>query len=87
VFGEVPACGFFARHVKNLELSNVEIVTEKPDARPAFALTDVDGADLFRVRVPSSLSAFALKKVRNFRVFGSQFVAHKILAQVDSASF
>ena len=87
MFGEVPASGLFARHVKNLELSNVEIVTEKPDARPVFALTDVDGADLFRVRVPSSPSVFALKKIRNFRVFGSQFVADKSLAQVDTASF
>ena len=48
MFGELPATGFFIRHVRNVELSNVEIQTAKPDARPAFWLQDVTGADFFR---------------------------------------
>jgi len=85
MFGALPASGFFVRHVKNLEMSNVEIATREPDLRPAFSLIDVDGADLFRLRVPrpSSAPAFSLKQVSNFRVFGSQFVPDNILAKVD----
>jgi hypothetical protein len=87
MFGELPATGFFARHVKNLEMTNVEIATEKKDARPAFWFADVQGVDLFRVRVPSSRPVFGLNKVTNFRIFGSQFVPDKTLADADSASF
>ncbi len=85
MFGALPACGFFVRHVKNLEMSNIEIATENPDARPAFALVDVAGADLFRVRVPRPASgpAFSLRQVSDFRVCGSQFVPNQSFPQVD----
>jgi len=85
MFGALPATGFFVRHVKNLEMSNVEIATREPDLRPAFSLFDVDDADLFRVRVPrpSSAPVFSLKQVSNFRVFGSQFVPDKSFPSVD----
>ena len=52
MFGQLPATGFYLRHVRNLEVSNVEVATEVADARAAFCLQDVDGADFFRVRVP-----------------------------------
>jgi polygalacturonase len=86
MFGDLPATGFFIRHVKNLEMSNVEIAVEKSDQRPAFALLDVDGADFFRVRVPrtSSSNAFHLSKVGSFRVFGSQFVRDQESSYVDN---
>jgi len=73
MFGDLPACGWFVRHARNLEVSNVEIATEHPDARPAFWLKEVQGADFFRVRVGSTSdrSLFDLRRVRNFRVFGS----------------
>lgn len=85
MFGALPATGFFVRHVKNLEMSNVEIATREPDLRPTFSLIDVDGADLFRVRVPrpSSAPTFSLKQLSNFRVFGSQFVPDNIFPKVD----
>jgi polygalacturonase len=87
MFGDIPASGIFFRHLRNLELSNVEIATETPDARPAFWLKDVEGADCFRVRVPrgsGSGGAFDLRGVKDFRVFGSQFVADAAGKQIDS---
>src|SRR5690242_15951298 len=54
MFGTLPASGFFLRHARNVEFSNIEIATGKPDARAAFWVEDVDGLDLFRVRVPSN---------------------------------
>jgi polygalacturonase len=89
MFGALPATGFFVRHVKNLEMSNVEIATREPDLRPAFSLIDVDGADIFRVRVPrpSPAPAFSLKQVSNFRVFGSQFVPDKSFPSADEKLF
>ena len=71
IYGYLPATGFDFRRVRNLEVSNVEIATETADARAAFCLQDVDGADFFRVRVPGGSPAFDLRAVQNFRSFGS----------------
>ena len=57
--------------MRNLEVSNVEVATEAADARAAFCLQDVEGADFFRVRVPKGSTAFDLRAVKNFRSFGS----------------
>jgi polygalacturonase len=85
MFGPLPGSGFFLRHIRNLEMSNVEIATETPDARPAFWLKDIDGADFFRLRIPKSApAAFQLQQVSNFRVFGSQFIPDTSAAQIDS---
>jgi polygalacturonase len=88
MFGELPASGFFCRHVRNLEMSNVEIATVQPDGRPAFWLQDVDGADFFRVTVPrgGNASAFQLLNVNQFRVFGSRAVKDAAFDKVSSRS-
>jgi hypothetical protein len=72
MFGFLPATGFFLRHAKNLEFTNTEIATAKPDSRPAFWAEDVDGLDLFRIRVAPGNVSCALRNVQDFRSFGSQ---------------
>jgi hypothetical protein len=52
MFGAMPASGFFLRHMRNVEMSHVEIANATPDARPAFYLTDVERADFFAVTAP-----------------------------------
>lgn len=75
MFGTLPAYGFFVRHVKNIDFSNVEIVYEKPDARPAFWMNDVDGVDCFRIKTKAPEgSAFHLQDVSDFRVFGCKSI-------------
>jgi polygalacturonase len=85
MFGTLPASGFFVRHVKNLEFGNVEIVTEKPDSRPAFWLDTVEGADFFRVKANNGQSSanFKLKNVSDFRVFGSRSIKDVTQDKVD----
>jgi polygalacturonase len=84
MFGDLPATGFFARHVRNLEMSNVEIATRAADARPAFWLKDVVGADFFRSRVPQGTApAFDLRQVKDFRTFGSRQLADLVIESVD----
>jgi hypothetical protein len=60
--------------VRNLEVSNLEVMTATADARPAFWLMDVDGVDFFRVKVPrnSTAPAFHMQNVTDFRNFGSK---------------
>jgi polygalacturonase len=69
MFGELPASGFFIRHARNIEMSNVEISTASADARAAIWLQDVAGADFFRMRFPAG-TAYALDRVSKFRSFG-----------------
>jgi polygalacturonase len=71
MFGELPASGFFIRHVRNIEMSGVEIATASADARPALWLRDVVGADFFRMQLPTG-TAYALDGVAQFRSFGSR---------------
>lgn len=85
MFGDLPATGLFIRHARNVETSNVEIATVNADARPAFWLHDVDGADFFRTRVPrGSAPAFDLRQVKDFRSFGAQHMADVSLESVDT---
>ena len=81
MFGPLPARGFFIRHASNVALGNVEIAAAAADARPAFWLHDVDGADFFRVSLPRGRSApsFLLRDVREFRVFGSRGLPDTVL--------
>jgi polygalacturonase len=74
MFGDLPATGFFVRHAKNIEISNLEVATEQADVRPTFHLEDVDGADFFRLRMQMRKTSgqFRLKGVSDFRVFGCQ---------------
>jgi hypothetical protein len=46
MFGTIPAYGFFVRHVRGLEMRDVEVRFTKEESRPAFVLDDVKGVDL-----------------------------------------
>ena len=69
-FGDTPSHGFFIRHVNGIEMSDLKILVQREDARPAFVLEDVRGADFFRIKIPktANTSTFALKAVEDFNV-------------------
>lgn len=85
MFGDLPATGFFIRHVRNLEVSNVEIAVERADARPAVVLIDVEDSDFFRIRTPRSTlaPAFSAIGVSSFRLFGSQHLPARTVEQAS----
>lgn len=66
----MPAYGFFIRHVKGIEMSDVEVSYMKEDLRPAFVLNDVKGADFYRIKAQHApdVPTFALTNVENFSV-------------------
>jgi polygalacturonase len=82
-FGKMPAYGFFIRHVKNIELSNVELKLENDDARPAFILEDVKGARFFNVTSTKlkDIPSFILKDVTDFRTIQCGSVPDKTIAK------
>jgi polygalacturonase len=72
-FGALPAQHFYLRHVRNIELSHVEMASTSPDARPACWLDDVSGADFSYLRLPPGAPGFLLNgTVANFRVSESR---------------
>jgi polygalacturonase len=89
MFGPMPAHGFYIRHVNNIELTNVEVAYSSPDARPAFVLDTVTDADFFRIKLPSDSHqpAFRLRKVSNFRIFGSPKIKDWQIASTESMEF
>lgn len=82
-FHPMPAAAFYIRHVKNIEMSNVEIACITPDQRPAFFLRDVQGADFFRIKLPrvGQTAAFDLNDVSGFSVARSRPTPDARIAQ------
>lgn len=84
-FGTTPSSGFFLRHMRNLEMSHVEVANRAPDARPAFHLNDVDRADFFAITAPRAAEgAFALRQVKDFRIGWSRAAADAVLNSADN---
>ncbi len=84
-FGTMPSNGFFIRHVKNIGMSNIEIVPAKEDLRPTFVLDDVQGADFFRIKTAhvDEIPMFALNNVQDFSVARARPLADTQLDRVD----
>jgi polygalacturonase len=84
-FGITPSSGFFLRHMRNLEMSHVEIANATPDARPSFYLDDVNRVDFFAITAPSNNNdAFALHNVQDLRIGWSRAAADTVLATADN---
>ena len=85
MFGTTPAYGFFLRHMRNLEMSHVEVHPAAADVRPAFFLSDVERADFFAITAPRGTEgAFALHNVKDMRVGWSRAAADATLDHADS---
>ena len=85
MFGEMPSLGFFLRHMRNVEMSHVELATVSPDARPAFYLEDVARADFFAITAPRTADGdFALNNVKDLRIGWSRAAADTVLDSADN---
>ena len=86
MFGPMPAAGFFFRHVRNLELSHVEVAPMNPDPRPSFYLQDVTRADFIAVTAPTHPAAFTFNKSEDVRIALSRAAKDTQLATADNQS-
>jgi polygalacturonase len=84
-FKVTPASAFFLRHVRNLEMSHVEVANIAPDARPAFYLSDVERADFFAITAPRTADgAFALHDVKDLRIGWSRAAKDAVIENADN---
>jgi polygalacturonase len=89
MFGAMPAHGFYIRHAKNIQMSDIEIVSQKEDARPAFVLNDVQGADFTHLKVPhvAKEPVFALNHVEDFSLTRSKPSPDTQIDRVEQKKF
>jgi hypothetical protein len=72
MFGPTPSSGFYLRHLKNIEMSHVELAPVAPDPRPSFTLEDVHRADFIAITAPSTPPAFSINKSSDVRILMSR---------------
>ena len=51
MFGELPAWGFYVRHVQGLNMKNISLQLENPDYRPALVFDDVQGLHIQSLKI------------------------------------
>lgn len=51
MFGELPAWGFYVRHVDGLQMKNVQIIADFPDYRPAMVFDDVARLNMHETQI------------------------------------
>ena len=82
-FGPTPSNAFFIRHLRNLEMSHVEVSPTGADPRPAFWLEDVHRADFFAITAPKQEN-FALHGVTDFRLAWSRAAKDTTLENAEN---
>jgi polygalacturonase len=89
MFGELPAYGFFIRHVKGLQMRDVELSYLKPDMRPPLWLNDVTGVSFINLRAQreTDVPSFVFKDVSDFSILQSWPLPDQRLERVASGKF
>ena len=89
MFGELPAYGFFIRHAKGIDLTNVQISFANDDFRPPFLLQDVSGVDFNHVSAQreDGVPAFVLRNITDFNIHDCKGVADTHIDRADQKKF
>jgi polygalacturonase len=68
MFGTTPAHGLLIRHGKGIEVSDLKVVTQAPDARPCIVVDDASHVDFFRIKTDheADTPVFVLDNVKDF---------------------
>lgn len=67
MFGDMPAYGFFLRHVNGIEMNDIQVSFTKEDRRPAFVLNSVRNVvfDAVKAQHADGVPTFVLRGVSN----------------------
>jgi hypothetical protein len=80
MFGELPAWGFYVRHVDGLVFRNMKLTAKKTDYRPAFVFDDVKKLTLDRVQVsePDAGAQVIFRNVRENKLINADIRVRSI---------
>jgi polygalacturonase len=89
MFGDIPAYGFFIRHVRGITLEDVDISYGKEDLRPAFLLDNVTDAGFYHVKAQhaAEVPTFVLKTVESFNAHQCNDIPDTKLKSVAQKKF
>jgi len=89
MFGEIPAYGFFIRHVNGLEMTGVSVSYLKDELRAPFILADAKSVELRNIKAPHGpdIPSFILKNVEDFALQQSWPLTDMRLKKVTSQQF
>jgi len=89
MFGEIPAYGFFIRHVNGLEMNGISVSYLKDDLRSPFILSDAKSVDLRNIKAQHGpdITSFILKNVEDFSLRQSWPLTDVRLKKVTSQKF
>jgi polygalacturonase len=85
MFGPMPAQGFYLRHIRNLQMSHIEVRALAPDNRPTFHLEDVHRVDFLAVTAPCT-PAFYFYQVADLRIAFSRAAKDTELVSANDLS-
>ncbi len=80
-YGDLPAYGFFCRHVDGLSFRDVRLSYEAPEERPPFLFEDVKNLSLFHVEGQVSAAARAMLILRDSH---DVFISESFLPEMNS---
>ena len=85
MFGQIPAYGFFIRHVNGIEMSDIELSWMKDDVRAPIALEDVTRATCEHLRAKRAADApvFLLQSVAKLQVIHCDPLPDAVLESVE----
>ncbi len=84
MFGEIPAYGFFIRHVRGIEMNGVNVSYLKDDARAPFVIFGAKSVEFRNLKAQrsSDVPAFILKDVDDFSIRDSYPIGDVRLSKV-----
>ncbi|PUZ24678.1 glycoside hydrolase [Chitinophaga costaii] len=70
MFGEMPAWGFYLRHVDDIKMKNITLKLDNTDFRPPFIFDDVKNIELTKIVVPApdQPDQIILRNSQNFSI-------------------
>lgn len=90
MMGRLPAYAFYVRHADRVRLRNIEVIADKPDARPAVVCDDVNDLILSGLEfsaVSADAPVFDLRNTRRAFLKGMRAPAgSRVFAQVSGAA-
>jgi polygalacturonase len=89
MFGEIPAYGFFIRHVKGIEMNDVQVSYMNEDLRPAILVESVQGMEIGNLKAQhaAGVPALVLNNVEDFTIRQSPSIADASLKAVKHQEY
>ena len=86
MFGTLPSSAFFIRHAKGVQMDHIDVSYDRPDARPAVALIDVNGAAFEHMNIQrfDNIPLFQLSQVKSFSTESVRSLSNTTRDAVDN---